>query len=183
MIQLTQLACDAQWRPNAIHLNQPSSSVVNTSPLLNSSKISFSKPDSSITIPVELLQLPVQLDIPEKKTTIKNTDADADTDFSNSIRNIINTYSLTKNISIDETAEIAEISVRTLQRRLSDHGLHFNELLGEAKFTHAKMKLQATEMTVIQVAKSLGYSDAAHFTRAFKRWAGVTPSDFRKETS
>lgn len=183
MIQLTQLACDAQWRPDAIHLNQPSSSVVNTSPLLNSSKISFSKTDSSITIPVELLQLPVQLDIPEKKTTVKNTDADADIDFSNSIRNIINTYSLTKNISIDETAEIAEMSVRTLQRRLSDHGLHFNELLGEAKFTHAKKKLQATEITVMEIAKSLGYSDAAHFTRAFKRWAGVTPSDFRKEAS
>ena len=75
------------------------------------------------------------------------------------------------------------MSVRTLQRRLSDHGLHFNELLSEAKFTHAKMKLKTTEMSVIEVARSLGYSDAAHFTRAFKRWAGVTPSDFRKETS
>ena len=183
MIQLTQLACDAQWRPDTIHLNQPSSSVVEASPLLSSSKISFSKPDSSISIPGELLQLPVQLDIPKKRTTKKNADADENIDFANSIRNIINTYSLTKNISIEETAEIVEMSVRTLQRRLSDHGLHFNELLGEAKLAHAKIKLKTTEMPIMEIARSLGYSDAAHFTRAFKGWSGVTPSDFRKEIS
>jgi len=183
MIQLTQLACDALWRPDTIHLNQPSSTVVEASPLLNSSKISFSKPDSSISIPIGLLQLPVQLDIPIMRKTVENTDADENIDFSNSIRNIINTYSLTKNISIEETAELAEMSVRTLQRRLSDNGLHFNELLNEAKLTHAEKKLKTTEMPIMEIASSLGYSDAAHFTRAFKRWTGVTPSDFRKEIS
>ena len=179
MIQLTQLACDAQWRPDTIHLNQPSSSVVEASPLLSSSKINFSKPDSSISIPGELLQLPVQLDIPKKRTTKKNADADDNIDFANSIRNIINTYSLTKNISIEETAEIVEMSVRTLQRRLSDHGLRFNELLNEAKFTHAKMKLKTTEMPIMEIARSLGYSDAAHFTRAFHNWCGTTPTKYR----
>lgn len=183
MIQLSQLACDAQWRPDAIHLNQPSSSVIEASPLLSRSKICFSKPDSSISIPGELLQLPVQLDIPEKKTTIKNADADENIDFANSIRNIINTYSLIKNIGIEETAEIADMSVRTLQRRLSEYSLHFNELLNEAKLTHAEMKLKNTAMPIMEIARSLGYSDAAHFTRAFKRWTGVTPSDFRKEIS
>lgn len=183
MIQLTQLACDAQWRPDTINLNQPSSSVVEASPLLNSSKISFSKPDSSISIPGELLQLPVQLDIPKKRTTIKNADADENIDFTNSIRNIINTYSLTKNISIEETAEIAEMSVRTLQRRLSDHGLRFNELLSDAKFTHAKMKLKTTEMPIMDIARSLGYSDASHFTRAFHNWSGMSPTKYRNTSS
>lgn len=178
MIQLTQLACDAQWRPDAIYLNQPNSSVVNTCSLLNSSKISFSKPDSSITIPVELLQFPVQLDIPEKKTTIKNTDADIV--FANSIRNIINTYTLTNNISIEEVANIVDMSVRTLQRRLSDNGLKFNDLLNESMFIHAKEKLKDTQVTIKDIAESLGYSDAAHFTRAFHSWSGTSPTDFRR---
>jgi len=183
MIQLTQLACGAQWRPETIHLNQPGSSVIKANPLLSSSKVSFSMPYSSISIPGELLQLPVELDVPKRRKTANNADADNNITFTNSIRNIINTYSLSKNISIEETAEIAGMSVRTLQRRLSDHGLRFNELLNDAKFTHAKMKLKTSEIPVMEIARSLGYSDAAHFIRAFKRWAGVTPSGYRKETS
>lgn len=181
MIQLTQLACNAEWRPETIHLNQHKSKVVDACPLLTKSKISFSQPDSSISIPAELLQLPVQLEIPVRIQASNNTDADADKNnvFPNSIRNIINTYSRTKNISVEETADIAEMSVRTLQRRLSDYGLHFNELLNEAKFTHAKAKLQDTKMPIAEIAKSLGYSDAAHFTRAFHNWSGMSPTKFR----
>jgi len=181
MIQLVQLACDAEWRPESVYLNQPKSNIIDASPLLTKSKITFSQPYSSISIPAELLQLPVHLEIPLKTQTNVNPDADADKniDFSNSIRNIINTYSQTKNISIEETADIAEMSVRTLQRRLSDHGLHFNDLLGEAKFTHAKAKLKDTKMPIMEIAKSLGYSDTAHFTRAFHKWSGMSPTKFR----
>ena len=183
MIQLTQLACDTEWRPGTIHLNQPRSSVVDACPLLTKSKISFSQPDSSISIPVELFQRQVHMDIPVKTQTGSDADADKNNDFANSIRNIINTYSQTKNIGIAETADIAEMSVRTLQRRLSDHGLRFNELLNEAKFTHAKMKLKTTEMPIMEIARSLGYSDAAHFTRAFHNWSGMSPTKFRKTSS
>jgi AraC-like DNA-binding protein len=156
--------------------------VVDASPLLTKSKISFSQPDSSISIPADSLQLPVCIEIPVKKKTSADADADKNNDFTNSIRNIINTYSRTKNISIEETADIVEMSVRSLQRRLSDHGLHFNELLNDAKFAHAKEKLLDTKMPIMEIAKSLGYSDAAHFTRAFRHWSGMSPSDFRKDS-
>ena len=181
MIQLVQLASGAEWRPETIHLNQQKSKVVDASPLLTKSMISFSQPDSSISIPLELLQLPVHLEIPVKTQT--GSDADRNNDFANSIRNIINTYSQTKNIGIEEVANIVEISVRTLQRRLSDHGLHFNELLNEAKFTHAKAKLKDSKMPIMEIAKSLGYSDAAHFTRAFHNWSGMSPTKFRNTSS
>jgi len=183
MIQLVQLASGAEWRPESIYLNQPKSNIFDASPLLTKSKITFSQPYSSISIPAELLQLPVHLDIPLKTQTNVDTDADKNNDFSNSIRNIISTYSQTKNISIEETADIAEMSVRTLQRRLSDHGLHFNELLAEAKFTHAKAKLKDTKMPIMEIAKSLGYSDPAHFTRAFHNWSGMSPTKFRNASS
>lgn len=183
MIQLTQLACDAQWRPDTIHLNQPSTTVVEASPLLNSSKISFLKPDSSISIPGELLQLPVHLDIPERRKTARNADADADADnnieFSNSMRQILKTYTQTKSISIEELADITGLSVRTMQRRLKVNGLKFNDLLKEAKFEHAKEKLHNTQMPIKEIAESLGYSDTAHFTRAFHQWCGMSPTDYR----
>ena len=183
MIQLSQLACDAQWRPDTIHLNQPSSSVIEASPLLSSSKICFSKPDSSISIPGELLQLPVQLDIPERRKAANNADADNNIEFANSIRQIIKTYTQKKSIRIEELADITDLSVRTLQRRLKANDLKFNDLLCQAKFDHAKERLHDMKTPIKEIAESLGYSDAAHFTRAFHQWSGLSPTDYRKETS
>ena len=54
-------------------------------------------------------------------------------------------------------------------RRLTDNSLKFNELLNEAKFEHAKDMLRDTIDPITETDKSLGYSDAVLFTRAFYR--------------
>ena len=78
-------------------------------------------------------------------------------------------------------ANIADMSVRTLQRRLIDNGLKFNDLLNESRFDHAKEKLKDMQVSIRDIAKSLGYSDTAHFTRAFHSWSGTSPTGFRRE--
>lgn len=180
MIQLVQLAAGAAWRPETICLIMPKTEAVDACPLLTQSEIRFSQPVSTISIPADLLQLPVHIDIPERIKTENNKQANLNIEFTKSIRQIINTYTLTKNISIEEVASITDMSVRTLQRRLTDCGLKFSELLNQARFDHAKEKLQDTQMPIIDIAKSLGYSDPAHFTRAFHRWSGVSPTEYRQ---
>jgi len=180
MIQLIHLATGEEWRPESIRLIMPQTKAADASLLLTKSKIAFSQTDSAISIQSNFLQLPVKLKSTRKTDSDNNNRADQNSDFASSIRNIINTYSQTKIISIEETAGIADMSVRTLQRRLTDNGLKFNTLINEAKFTHAKDKLQDIQAPVSEVAKSLGYSDAAHFTRAFHRWSGNSPTEYRK---
>ncbi len=180
MIQLVQLATGAEWRPETINLVMPKTETVDACPLLTKSEIHFSQPVSTISIPADFLQLPAHINIPEKIKTVNNKQADLNSEFSKSIRQIINTYTLTKNVSVEEIADITDMSVRTLQRRLTDCGLKFNELLNQAKFDHAKEKLQDTQMPIIDIAKSLGYSDPAHFTRAFHRWSGISPTEYRQ---
>jgi AraC-like DNA-binding protein len=58
--------------------------------------------------------------------------------------------------------------------------LKFNDLLNQARYGYARQKLRNTQLPVAEIAKSLGYSDPAHFTRAFRRWSGLSPTDFRK---
>ncbi len=187
MIQLIHLATGEEWRPESIRLVMPQTKAVDASLLLTKSKIAFSQTDSAISIQNDFLQLPVKLKSTRKTDSDNNNNnnnhADQNADFASSIRNIINTYSQTKIISIEETAGIADMSVRTLQRRLTDNGLKFNKLINEAKFEHAKDKLQNSQTPIKKIAESLGYSDAAHFTRAFHRWSGVSPSVFRKKVS
>ena len=179
MIQLIQLATGAEWRPETIRLIIPKTKAADNCQLLTSSNISFSQKNTTISIDTALLQLPVQLEIPKIKIADNNSDADADIEFTNSIRQILKTYTQTKSISIEELADITDLSVRTLQRRLKANDLKFNDLLKEAKFEYAKEKLHDTQTPIKEIAESLGYSDAAHFTRAFRQWCGMSPTKFR----
>ena len=180
MIQLVQLATGNQWRPEKIRLNMPYNPAVNSCPLLTKSDITFSQEDSTISIQGGLLQLPVHIDIPAIVNHLDRNITDINKEFPHAIRQIIITYSLNKNISIEEVASIADVSIRTLQRRLTDNNLKFNELLNEAKFKHARERLHDRSLSIKEIAETLGYSDTAHFTRAFHCWSGISPTAFRK---
>jgi len=181
MIQLVQLATGIDWLPESIRLIMRETNTVNASELLTTSNIIFSQSDSAISIQTDLLQLPVNLKINHKIKIQHNNHANENITFSTSIRNIINTYTQTKNINISEIADIANMSVRTLQRRLSDNNLNFNELHNDARYNHAKEKLRNKNLNISDIAANLGYSEVAHFSRAFHKWSGVSPSKFRKQ--
>lgn len=72
---------------------------------------------------------------------------------------------------------------RTLQRRLAAHGTTFHRLAEDALLRRAKALLREDSMSITDIALALGYADAAHFTRAFRRWTDVTPSAFRQSLS
>lgn len=73
-------------------------------------------------------------------------------------------------------------SVRTLKRRLAAEGTSYSALLDEARRDRALLLLRG-ELTAEEVADRLGYSDAANFTRAFRRWTGTTPRSFRQSAA
>ncbi|WGD50050.1 helix-turn-helix domain-containing protein [Bradyrhizobium sp. CB1650] len=81
--------------------------------------------------------------------------------------------------SVTEAAEMIGLSVRSLQRRLSQAGLTYSGLLEQVRFDNATKLLCDTENKIIDVAFSSGYADPAHFTRAFRRISGCTPREFR----
>jgi AraC-like DNA-binding protein len=83
-------------------------------------------------------------------------------------------------MTIEDLAWLTDQSVRTLQRRLKSAGLNFNRMINESRYRHACDKLRNSNMSVTEIAGLLGYSDAAHFSRAFRRWSGVSPSEFVK---
>jgi len=70
------------------------------------------------------------------------------------------------------------VSERTLHRRLAEQGIKYREICDGLRVEHAR-KLMATTMLVDEVAYRLGYFDAASFYKAFKRWEGVSPSEYR----
>ena len=81
--------------------------------------------------------------------------------------------------NLDQTAGALGLSARTLQRRLSEQGLSYSRLLAEMRFLKARELIQRQEK-ISDVALRLGYADAGSFTRAFERWAGMSPRQYRK---
>lgn len=77
-------------------------------------------------------------------------------------------------------AETLGTSARTLQRRLQAAGLTFAGVVRRTRYAVARRLLEDPRRKVGDIAQALGYSDAAHFTRAFRGWAGATPREFRR---
>jgi AraC-like DNA-binding protein len=69
---------------------------------------------------------------------------------------------------------------RTLQRRLSEGGLSYSDLLRNALQRRAVRFLCQTDRSISDIASMLGYDDPAHFSRAFERWNGVAPTRWRR---
>ena len=68
---------------------------------------------------------------------------------------------------------------RTLSRRLNASGTSFQRLVDEGRFEIARQMLENTDGEIKQIAVILEYADASAFARAFRRWSGITPSQWR----
>jgi AraC-like DNA-binding protein len=81
--------------------------------------------------------------------------------------------------SQEDVAELLNMSARTLQRKLGDGGTTYKEILDETRRVLALAYLSAPRHTVSDVTYLLGFSAGSSFTRAFRRWTGQSPSDWR----
>jgi AraC-like DNA-binding protein len=82
--------------------------------------------------------------------------------------------------TIEEVAGYMKMSSRTLHRRLEERNLFFKELLQKTRQQLAQQYLKEGRLTLSEIALLLGYSEQSAFTRAFKRWLGITPLRFQK---
>ena len=83
-------------------------------------------------------------------------------------------------LTIREAAKIGEMSVRSFQRKLAAEGVVFGELVDEVRVELAVELLNDADASFSEIATALGYSSAWNFARAFQRWTGETPSEFRR---
>lgn len=87
------------------------------------------------------------------------------------------------NPKLESIARRLAMSPRTLQRRLRDQGFLFNDVLDAMRFRAAKSYLAQGDIAGSEVAYLLGFAEQSSFNRAFKRWSGQTPTDYRRQTA
>jgi AraC-like DNA-binding protein len=84
---------------------------------------------------------------------------------------------------LEAAAQELDISPRTLIRRLKAKGLRYRDLADEARAKLVGWRLAHTSNPAEQIVVELGYGDPSNFSRTFRRWRGVTPSEFRRRAA
>ena len=67
-----------------------------------------------------------------------------------------------------------------MQRRLSAEQTTYSQVVEETRAEMAGQLLERSEATIAEITHQLGYEHQGDFARAFRRWAGVSPSEFRR---
>ncbi|WP_028621049.1 AraC family transcriptional regulator [Pseudomonas sp. Ant30-3] len=81
--------------------------------------------------------------------------------------------------SAEHIAQTLHLSLRSLQRHLADEGCRFDTLLNESRENLALVHLRDLQCSLSEISYLLGFADTSSFNRAFKRWTGMTPGQFR----
>ena len=82
--------------------------------------------------------------------------------------------------TLPKVAQGVNLSTRTLQRRLADYRLSYQELHDAVREQLARRYLSRTSLMLSEIPLLLGYSDQSAFNRAFRSWTGMTPGRFRQ---
>lgn len=99
--------------------------------------------------------------------------------FSKRIFNFLVANSYLYSLSIESVAGNFNISVRTLQRKLKEEGVSYLQIVEEVRKSFAIHYIKKSSSTVKEIAAILGYSEPSGFVRAFKKWTGKTPPEYR----
>jgi AraC-like DNA-binding protein len=86
------------------------------------------------------------------------------------------------NIKESEVAAELGLSARTMQRRLLEEGVNYQGLLQQSRQKLADQYIRDDNLAISEIAYLLGFSAQANFTRAFKRWNGVSPTQYRNQS-
>ncbi len=100
-------------------------------------------------------------------------------EFHSSLRQLIASMLPLGSPALGAVANVGGLSPRTLQRRLSVAGWTYSDVVEDVRREAAMRLLRKRDVKIVNVAYDLGYTDAANFTRAFRRWTGMSPRVFQ----
>ncbi|MDJ0894058.1 MAG: AraC family transcriptional regulator ligand-binding domain-containing protein [Alphaproteobacteria bacterium] len=184
LIDYVRIGAGPSWQPAKVHLQTHEAPGHELRHVLGNSEIRIGQKVTAIAVPHALLALPLR----HHRTPSEASDAEEArlrdtapaTDFCGSLRQLaVTLLNQEGQPRIETMAEITGLSVRSLQRRLASCGLTYIQIVDQARYQVATRLLEASDIRITDVAMNLGYADSAHFTRAFKRWAGITPREYR----
>lgn len=188
LIRFAQVFLGPDWRPACVEVGYPKPNQAPHLEAITEAAWVFDCPCIAIVMSGKHLRSrqpqPTGWPPTNPLLTFRDIVADAEVEWSGdpvkNIAAVISLRLLDGNSDIEGAAQALGTGCRTLQRRLEDEGLTYRSLLMRIRMQRAKSLIEETGLPLKMVYSELGYSDPAHFTRAFRRHYGYPPSRIKK---
>jgi AraC-like DNA-binding protein len=185
MLKWVRYGAGQDWNPARINFRSKSVPEDSIRRVAGPARIALAQDTTSLVFPARLFVGPME-PFPQEDSPIWRQHRDSlergedVTDFVASLRIVLPAYLPDGSPVIERAARLAGTSVRTLQRRLEDQGTTYSQLLDDLRHDLALYLLRDSGRTLSEISHEIGYRDPAVLTRAFRRWTGLTPRDYRR---
>ncbi len=173
------------WAPREVHFEHPRPEQWHEHCKVFDAPVYFDQPFNSLLLPKRDLARTMPENDPILLTVVQ--DAIRRLNCTSSSQNIIDQARSHVHLMLmqgepvlEMVAEKMGLSSWSLQRRLRDEGLRFTLLVDQVRCEMAKHYLQQKQLPISEMALLLGYSEVSAFSRAFRRWFGISPRQWRQ---
>ena len=177
--------CGETWAPSQVMFTHSQPDDIHPYTSFFNSKVIFNADANALVFPDRWLRKPILGADPQQynalvqeMTTIKSQ---MNIDLLEQIRSLMYPLIVSGKCSEEQLAQILSIHPRTLNRRLKEQKTTFRSLDAEIRYDISKQLLTESKTTILGISIILGYADASIFTRAFRRWSGITPKAWRTQ--
>lgn len=181
IISVVRSVAGSDWCPREITFQSRYAPSPAARAAFPNTRMLIGRKHTTVLIDTAVLARPTAGPVPAGRFTEEvSQDEDDAWSFAALLRSAIQPYFNGSHPDLALAAEIAGMSRRTLQRKLRLSGQSFSDILQEARFEHARKLLADRSAKIIDVAMMSGYGSPQHFSRAFRRYTGVTPTNYRR---
>lgn len=184
MIKHLEGIFDRSWRPVQVQLGMEPPAGADPYLRFFRAPVHFGMQRHAIVFDAAGLDTPRRLAAPHRDTALQQQLTELETrnapDFRTRVRHVIENLLPAGDCNVERVAELFAMHRFTLYRYLQESGTTFETLLAQTRADMATTMLQHTAMPIGDIALALGYSTSTSFGRAFTRWFGKSPKDWRK---
>jgi AraC-like DNA-binding protein len=188
-LSMVRLMAGSRWAPLETHFAHPDPGQHSEQARVFGAPVSFGREANAFVIEREFLdrQVPAadQRLYPILRRYLDEvlTEVPQEDDLLASVRRAVAESMRNGDPSLTTVGERVAMGPRTLQRRLKDQGVEFKTLVDDTRRLFAVAYLRSPDHTLAEIAYLLGYSEVSAFNRAFRRWTGSTPSEYRRRAA
>lgn len=187
LLNLIRHVIGKQWAPREVHFEHPRPELWHEHCKIFDARVYFDQPCNSLLIPKRDLQRPMPEQDPMLLLVMQDAiqrlnPTIASQGYVNQARTEIHLQLINGDPSLEVIADKMMMSPWSLQRRLKEENIRFSQLVDHVRQEMATHYLNQPQLSVSDMALLLGYSEVSAFSRAFRRWFGSSPRDYRKSS-
>ena len=181
---------DPGWNPVSVQLQHPRPplELLGEYERVFACPLTFGAVTNQVTLPRRVLEAPIRssdkrlFDVIERNLRLLQEHSRLESPLAHRVEAAIAQRLSAGPPCLEQNARALRFSPRALQRELAAHALKFTELLDKTRYGLATRLLVTSDHSLAEITWLLGYSEQSAFIRAFRRWMGCTPNDYRRST-